>query len=112
MAAVAINPGTPIYVLEELLPKLDMVLVMTVNPGFAGQKMAPGSFEKIARAKNYLSARGYGNIIIEVDGNCSFENVPKMYEAGADIFVVGTSSVFAKGLTVKEGTDKLRATIG
>ena len=111
-ASVAINPGTPLFVLEEVLPKLDAVLLMTVNPGFAGQKLAPGSFEKIARMKSYLSSAGYGNILIEVDGNCSFENVPKMYEAGADIFVVGTSSVFKQGLTVKEGTDKLRLTLG
>jgi ribulose-phosphate 3-epimerase len=112
LAAVAINPGTPIYVLEELLPKLDMVLLMTVNPGFAGQKLVPGSFDKIARLKSYLSDSGYGNILIEVDGNCSFENVPKMYGAGADIFVVGTSSVFKDGLTVKEGATKLRLTLG
>ena len=111
-AAVAINPGTPVFVLEEILPKLDMVLLMTVNPGFAGQKLAEGSFEKIARMKSYLDERGCGNILIEVDGNCSFENVPKMYGAGADIFVVGTSSVFKRGLTVKEGTDKLRLTLG
>ena len=110
--AVAINPGTPVFVLEEILPKLDIVLLMTVNPGFAGQKLAEGSFEKIARMKSYLDERGCGNILIEVDGHCSFENVPKMYGAGADIFVVGTSSVFKRGLTVKEGTDKLRAAIG
>ena len=85
---------------------------MTVNPGFAGQKLAPGSFEKITRMKSYLSSAGYGNILIEVDGNCGFENVPKMYDAGADIFVVGTSSVFKQGLTVKEGTDKLRLMLG
>jgi ribulose-phosphate 3-epimerase len=85
---------------------------MTVNPGFAGQKLVPGSFDKIARMKSYLSSAGYGNILIEVDGNCSFENVPKMYGAGADIFVVGTSSVFKDGLTVKEGATKLRLTLG
>ena len=111
LAAVAINPGTPIYVLEELLPKLDMVLLMTVNPGFAGQKITPNSFDKIARLKSYLSDSGYGNILIEVDGNCSFENVPKMYEAGAEIFVVGTSSVFKKGLTIEEGTKRLYDTL-
>jgi ribulose-phosphate 3-epimerase len=110
-AAVAINPATPISVLEEILPELDMVLIMSVNPGFAGQKIVPTSFEKIRKMRSVLNNCGFCNILIEVDGNCSFENVPRMYEAGADIFVVGTSSVFAKGLTVKEGTEKLLKTL-
>ena len=88
-----------------------MVLVMTVNPGFAGQKIVPGAFDKIARTRKYLDDLGFVDTVIEVDGNCSFENVPKMYEAGADIFVVGTSSVFKKDMTVKEGTEKLLSLI-
>lgn len=106
-ASVAINPATPINVLEEILPQLDMVLIMSVNPGFAGQKIIESSFEKIRKMRKMLKERSLENILIQVDGNCSFENVPKMYEAGADIFVVGTSSVFKKGLTIKEGTEKL-----
>ena len=105
--AVAINPATPINVLEEILPQLDMVLIMSVNPGFAGQKIVESSFEKLRKMRNMLKERNLENILIQVDGNCSFENVPKMYDAGADIFVVGTSSVFKKGLTIKEGTKKL-----
>ncbi len=106
-AAVAINPATPIEMLSEILPELDMVLLMTVNPGFAAQPLAPGSIEKIRRMRKLLTDRGLGHLPIEVDGNCSFENVPRMKEAGADIFVVGTSSVFKNGQTVKEGTEKL-----
>ena len=106
-AAVAINPATPINVLDEILPQLDMVLIMSVNPGFAGQKIVESSFEKIRKMRKLLSERNLDNILIQVDGNCSFENVPKMYEAGADIFVVGTSSVFKKGQTIKEGAEKL-----
>lgn len=105
-AAVALNPATPISVLEEILPELDMVLLMSVNPGFAGQKIVPTSFEKIAKLRKYLEEKGL-DIPIEVDGNCSFENVPKMYNAGVDIFVVGTSSVFKSDMTIKEGTEKL-----
>lgn len=106
-AAVAINPATPINVLDEILPQLDMVLVMSVNPGFAGQKIVESSFEKIRKMRDILKERNLENILIQVDGNCSFENVPKMHEAGADIFVVGTSSVFKKGQTIKEGAEKL-----
>ena len=105
-AAVALNPSTPISVLEEILPELDMVLIMSVNPGFAGQKIVPTSFDKIAKLRKLLEERNI-DIPIEVDGNCSFENVPKMYNAGADIFVVGTSSVFKSDMTIKEGTEKL-----
>ena len=106
-AAVAINPATPIEMLSEIAPRLDMVLVMTVNPGFAGQKLVEGSLDKIERMRKLLDARGLSHVEIEVDGNCSFENVPKMYKAGADIFVTGTSSTFHKDGSVKENTERL-----
>lgn len=106
-ASVAINPATPLAVLDEVLPQLDMVLVMSVNPGFAGQKIVPSSFEKIKRLRELLDRRDLSRIMIEVDGNCSFENGPKMTRAGADMLVVGTSSVFHKELTIKEATKKL-----
>ena len=106
-AAVAINPATPIETLSEIAPRLDMVLVMTVNPGFAGQKLVEGSLDKIERMRKLLDARGLSHVEIEVDGNCSFENVPKMYKAGAEIFVTGTSSTFHKDGSVKENTERL-----
>ena len=110
-AAVALNPATPIEVLNEIIAEIDMVLIMSVNPGFAGQKIVPTSFDKIRRMKKMLEQQGRSDICIEVDGNCSFENVPKMFSAGADIFVVGTSSVFRKDLSIKEGTEKLLRTV-
>ena len=106
-AAVAINPATPVELLSEVVSKLDMVLVMTVNPGFAGQKLVEGSLEKIKRVREYLDKRGLSHVEIEVDGNCSFENVPRMYEAGAEIFVTGTSSTFHKDGSVRENTERL-----
>lgn len=108
-AAAAINPATGVETLRELLPQLSVVLVMTVNPGFAGQKMFPGALDKIRRVREYLDQNGYEHIAIEVDGNCSFENVPRMRKSGADMFVVGTSSVFHKDYTVREGAGKLMA---
>lgn len=105
--AVAINPATPLEVINEVIDEVGMVLVMTVNPGFAGQKIVPSAFDKVKRAREMLDRLGKKDILLEVDGNCSFENVPKLYKAGADVFVVGTSSVFKKGLTIQEGTDKL-----
>lgn len=105
--AVAVNPATPLEMINEVIDEVGMILVMTVNPGFAGQKIVPSAFEKVKRARELLDKLGKKDILLEVDGNCSFENVPKLYDAGADVFVVGTSSVFKKGLTIQEGTDKL-----
>ncbi len=93
---VALSPATPIFMIEDVLPDVDGVLVMTVNPGFAGQKMVPQTLNKIARLRSWLDSVGYGHLRIEVDGNVSFENVKKMRAAGADIFVCGTASIFNK----------------
>ncbi len=109
--AVALNPATPLECVREVLDDVGMILIMTVNPGLAGQKIVEQSFDKVKRTKQMLQTLGYSHIRIEVDGNCSFENVPKLYNAGADLFVVGTSSVFKKGLTIREGTEKLYQSI-
>ena len=103
---LALNPGTPLLVLEDLIPDIEGVLIMTVNPGFAGQKLIPSTLDKIRRLKemNY-------NLEIEVDGNVSFENAKKMRAAGADIFVAGTSSIFIDGANPEKNIEKLREVI-
>ena len=106
---LAINPATPLCVLENVLNDIDAVLVMTVNPGFAGQKMVPHSIDKIAAVRKYLDDHGKNNVEIEVDGNVSIENAIRMRGAGADIFVLGTSSVF-KGDMV-ENIKKFRSNV-
>lgn len=110
-AMIALNPATSLNVLDEILPDLDGILIMTVNPGYAGQKLVPQTLEKIARLRAYLDANGYGHIDIEVDGNVSFENARKMSDAGANIFVAGTSSMFVPGVPLAEGILKLREAI-
>lgn len=110
-ALIALNPATPLTVLEELLPDLDGVLIMTVNPGFAGQKLIPQTLDKIRRLRTFLAERGYGDLPVECDGNVSFENARKMRAAGADIFVAGTSSIYAKGHTLEENLEILREAI-
>ena len=92
-AFVAINPATSLSSLEEIINDVDGVLIMTVNPGFASQKLIPSTINKIQKLKKQISLLNK-NIEIEVDGNVSFENAKIMSEAGADIFVAGTSSVF------------------
>ena len=111
-AYVAISPDTDENVLDNYLSDIDGVLVMTVRPGFAGQKMIPETLEKIARVRKKLDEKGLSRVSIEVDGNVSFENARLMNEKGADIFVAGTSSIFAKDGTIFENTEKMRKIIG
>ena len=96
-AFLAIDPDTPETVIAPFLPLIGGVLVMTVYPGFAGQKMVEGSLEKITRTRALLDAAGRPDCRIEVDGNVNEEKAPLMRMAGADIFVVGTSSVLGPG---------------
>jgi ribulose-phosphate 3-epimerase len=105
-AGVALNPATPLSVLDYALESLDYVLLMTVNPGFAGQPLVPGAFRKIADCRAYLDARGKP-IPIQVDGNVSFAHIPRMVAAGADILVAGTSSLFHRGGTLAENRARL-----
>ena len=108
---LALNPGTPLCVLEELLPDLDAVLIMTVNPGFAGQKLIPQTLDKITRCRKMLVEAGYPDVEIECDGNVSFENAEEMSRAGANIFVAGTSSLYAKGSSLEENIARMRKSI-
>lgn len=111
-AYVALNPATPLVVLEDILDDIDGVMIMAVNPGFAGQKMVPSSLDKIKRLREYLDGRGYTDVEIEVDGNVSFENSVKMRNAGANILVAGTSSVFNPAFSLEEGIKKFRDGLG
>ena len=95
-AGLAINPQTPVEIIEPLIEYIDMLLVMTVSPGFAGQKMFLGAGRKVEKARKLLNQWGYTATEIEVDGNISLENGKKMSDCGANIFVLGTSSLFLK----------------
>jgi ribulose-phosphate 3-epimerase len=106
--AIAINPATPLSAIEYVLDEVGTVLVMTVNPGFAGQKLIPHTIGKIAQVKAMIAGRGL-DIDIQVDGNVSFENIPKMVAAGANDLVVGTSSLYADGKTLAEAHAELLA---
>jgi ribulose-phosphate 3-epimerase len=89
-AGAAINPATPVVMLGEVLDKVDTVLVMTVNPGFGGQKFIPNTYEKI-RQLNQMRARYNASFRIEVDGGVDLENTAALAQAGANTFVAGTS---------------------
>ena len=87
---VALNPSTPLSVLEYVLPELDMVLIMSVNPGFGGQKFIPSTMQKLRDLKEMIKSRGL-TIDIEVDGGVTMDNVSEIMEAGANVLVAGTS---------------------
>jgi ribulose-phosphate 3-epimerase len=93
----AINPATPLAAIEEIFPDVDGILIMTVNPGFAGQKLVSQTLDKIRRLRALLDSRGFNNVEIEVDGNVTLENAIAMRAAGANIFVAGTSLLFRPG---------------
>lgn len=109
---LAINPATPGDVIQYLLPDIDGILVMTVNPGFAGQPLVPATLEKIRDIRRMLEDRGYGDLDIEVDGNVSFENARRMREAGATLFVGGNSSIFSHADTLEANIQKMNAIVG
>ncbi len=105
---VALNPATPLCMVEGVIEDVEAVLLMTVNPGFAGQKLVPQTLKKIADLRKMLDDTGHPEIRIEVDGNVSFETAPKMRAAGADMFVCGTSSIFHKDGTIEENAARFR----
>ncbi len=90
LAGLALNPSTPVSLLEELLPDLDLVLVMSVNPGYGGQTYLPQSTEKIRRVRALLDRRGV-RAALEVDGGITADTIGEPWGAGADTFVAGTA---------------------
>ncbi|NTU80653.1 MAG: ribulose-phosphate 3-epimerase [Chloroflexales bacterium] len=107
---VAVNPATPLSALEEVLPDLDMALVMTVNPGFGGQKLLPSCLDKTARLRRLCEERGLGGLPIQVDGGVNTTNIAAARDAGATVSVVG-AAVFNPNRTPAESVEALRAAL-
>jgi ribulose-phosphate 3-epimerase len=107
-AGVSINPATPIDSLYHILSIVDLVLVMTVNPGFGGQEFIPYSYDKIKRLARLKSENDY-NFLIEVDGGITLENVNSLLEAGADVIVSG-SGIFKQD-NIAEACSRFKAIV-
>ncbi len=108
-AGVALNPATPVETLTDILPDLDLVLVMTVNPGFGGQSFIRATLEKARRMRELLD-RAESTALLEVDGGVSADNAALLQDAGVDVMVAG-SSVFRHPGGAAEGVRALRASL-
>ena len=97
-AGVSLNPHTPISVLEDIIADVDLVLIMSVNPGFGGQKFIENSYAKIEKLNNLISQKN-SQALIEVDGGVNLENAPKLVAAGADVLVAGNAIFKAENPT-------------
>ena len=109
-AGVCINPGTPLAAIEESLPEVDQVMVMTINPGWGGQQIIPAQLEKVRRVRAALDALGSG-ASLEIDGGVKIGNALKCARAGADVLVCG-SSVFNAQANPAENLAGLRRALG
>jgi len=128
--ALCLNPATPLDAIEYAAGLIDMLVIMTVDPGFAGQKLIRSTLPKIAAAREFVRSRGASTtdvvgatrraaptgaetteMEIQVDGNVSFEHAPEMVAQGATVLVAGSSSVFREGLSIEEGVERLRAAV-
>jgi ribulose-phosphate 3-epimerase len=107
-AGVSLNPATPLWGLEHILPDLDLVLLMSVNPGFGGQGFIPQVHHKITSLKAILTERSLP-VLIEVDGGIKYDNAKEIADAGADILVMG--SAFFTYRDYRELTQKLRTVL-
>lgn len=96
-AGIALNPATPISIIEHLLDDLDMILIMSVNPGFGGQKFIPAMYDKIYSLKEYLNKKSK-YIPIQVDGGIGLDNIHKVYNSGAEIIVAGSAIFNSKSI--------------
>lgn len=101
-SGIALNPGTVIQDVSEYLPKVNVVLLMLINPGFAGGKIIHGMIDKVSETRRWLDENGYKDIEIEVDGSVSLERAQKMKDYGASIFVGGTAGIYIPGQDIND----------
>lgn len=105
---VALNPGTPINVLDSIIDDLDLIILMAINPGIVGHKLIPSMIKKIHNLKQYIDHR---DVLIQVDGGVTPETAPIMLDAGADMLVCGSSTIFRPDASVDNKIKELRRTL-
>jgi len=105
---IAVDPGMPAESIKEMLPHVEMVCVMTVNPGYAGQKLIPETLSKIRQIAGMAAGQNH-SVEIEVDGNVSWENIPVMIRAGGNVLVAGTSSLYDGAAGLEQNIARMRS---
>jgi ribulose-phosphate 3-epimerase len=105
-AGVSINPGTSLSALDEILPEVDLVLVMTVNPGFGGQTFIESTLDKIVRLRAEIDTRKL-NVELEVDGGINTKTAPRVVKCGATALVAG-AAIFSSGASIEDSIKLLR----
>jgi ribulose-phosphate 3-epimerase len=106
-AGIAIEPALPLSAVREILPHVSLACVMTVSPGYAGQKLIPNALAKVRELSRLIEEKGW-DIEVEVDGNVSWENVPVMLDAGATVLVAGSSSLYERGSDLSTTIPRMR----
>jgi len=107
-AAIAVDPSMPASAVAEMLPHVSLVCVMTVNPGYAGQKLIPETLGKVRQIADMAAALDH-HIEVEVDGNVSWENIPRMIQAGGEVLVAGTSSLYDGKASLARNIERMRS---
>ena len=107
---MALNPATPLAAVKEVLDEIDLLLIMSVNPGFGGQAFIPRSLDRVARARALVEAHRPGQVEVEVDGGVSAKTAPALVEAGATVLVAG-SAVFGHPGGPGAGVEAIRSSI-
>ena len=110
-ALVALNPATPLSAVEYVREDISGVLIMLVNPGYAGQALLPDMIRKVGEMRSYATAAGLDGFEIHVDGNIGYGNVREIVSAGADCLVLGTAGIFSPGLPLEEAILKMKAAL-
>ncbi len=108
-AGIVINPGTSVSSLTSVLDMVDLILIMTVNPGFGGQNFIESQLEKISQIKSMVNTI-VPKPLIEVDGGITSENLPRIHDAGADIFVIG-SAIFSNAIGITRSIEKIKSSL-
>lgn len=109
-AGVAINPSTPLSAVEEVVEMIDLLVIMSVNPGFGGQAFIPASYDKVSRARALVETRRPGRVEVQVDGGVSAQTAPRLVEAGATVLVAG-SAVFGHPDGAAAGVRAIRSAV-
>ncbi len=107
---MSLNPGTPLEVLEPVFDELDLILVMSVNPGFGGQKFIPSQLERIRRLRDRIELSGR-EVELEVDGGINFDTAPQAIAAGADVLVAGTATFAGGPAAYAENIARMRGSV-